>query len=102
MIIMADKRRLIFLKMEYLDLKGKKVKKEEEQKLREELCQQSIKQFKKELKTLLDDKSIKLVKDYSPEPQILIEFDEKKLEPVLEALRSADIVEVIDAMLPQA
>ena len=93
-------KRLIFLKMDYLDLEGKKIKKAEEDKLRLELCQKSIKEFKKELKVLLDDKTIKIVKDHSPEPQVLIEFDEKKLELVLAALRAADIVDIIDAMVP--
>lgn len=92
-------KRLIFLKMEYLDLNGKKVKKEEEDKLRLELCQTSIKEFKKEMKTWLDDKTVKIVKDYAPEPQVLIEFDEKKLDPVLDALRAADIVDIIDSIV---
>jgi hypothetical protein len=98
MITMANKRRLIFLKMEYLDLEGKKIKKAEEEKLRLELCQDSLRQFNKEMKDLLLDKTIKIVKDYAPDPQVLIEFDEKKLDLVLEKLRATDIVDIIDSI----
>lgn len=92
-------RRLIFLKIEYLDLEGKKIKKDEEQKLRLQLCQKSIKEFKKEMKALLDDKSVKILKDYAPEPQVLIEFDEKKLDTVLDKLRAVEIVDIIDSIV---
>lgn len=92
-------RRLIFLKIEYLDLKGKKVKKEEEERLRLELCQNSLKEFNKEMRELLLDKTVKIIKDYAPEPQVLIEFDEKKLDLVIDKLRSVDIVDIIDSII---
>lgn len=96
---MATKRRLIFLKIEYLDLKGKKVKKEEEERLRLELCQNSLKEFNKEMREFLLDKTVKIIKDYAPEPQVLIEFDEKKLDLVIDKLRSVDIVDIIDSII---
>ena len=92
-------KRLIFLKIEYLDLEGKKIKKEEEEKLRLKLCQDSLKEFNKEMREFLLDKTIKIVKDYAPDPKVLIEFDEKKLDLVLDKLRAVDIVDIIDSII---
>lgn len=95
-------KRLIFLKSEYLDLEGKKVSKAKEQEMRAELCQKSIKQFKKDMKEWLDNKSIKITKEYDiDEPSVLIVFDEKVWDPLYKKLISVDIVDIIDNVIPK-
>lgn len=94
-------RRLIFLKVEYLELKGKKVLKVDAQKMHEELSLNSIKEFKTQMKEWIDNKSIKILHEWSSsDPQVLIQFDEKKLDEVIKKLVSVDIVDVIDSIMP--
>lgn len=94
-------KRLIFLKVEYLDLTGKKINKAKEQEMRTQLCNDSIKQFKKEMKDWLDNKSIKITKEYAEsEPQAIIEFEVKVMDEVYVALRASEIVDIIDSFLP--
>ena len=90
-------KRVIFLKTEYLDLKGKKIGKEEHQKLIAKICDDSIKEFKKGIKELVADKTIKIIKDYAPEAQVLIQFEEDKRELVMAKLISLSIVDIIDS-----
>ncbi len=95
-------KRLIFLKVEYLDLEGKKVSKTKEQEMRTELCQKSIKQFKKDMKEWLDNKSIKITKEYDiDEPSIIIQFEDEKLDELYKKLVSVDIVDIIDSIIPK-
>lgn len=94
-------KRLIFLKVEYLDLEGKKVSKAKEQEMRTELCQKSIKCFKKEMKDWLDNKSVKITKEYdTEEPSVIIQFEDEKLDDLYKKLISVDIVDIIDAIIP--
>src|SRR5579864_6864104 len=94
-------KRLIFLKVEWLDLTNKKVSKVKEQELRAALCQDSIKQFKKDMKDWLDNKSVKITKEYAEdEPQVIIQFDDKLRDAMYDKLRSVDIVLSIDSILP--
>jgi hypothetical protein len=95
-------KRLIFLKVEYLDLEGKKVSKTKEQEMRTELCQKSIKQFKKDMKEWLDNKSIKIIKEYDiDEPSVIIQFEDEKLDELYKKLISVDIVDIIDSIIPK-
>ena len=94
-------KRLIFLKVEYLDLESKKISKAKEQEMRTQLCNDSIKQFKKELKDWIDNKSIQITKEYVYlEPQVIIEFGNKIFDEVYHTLCALEIVETIDSILP--
>lgn len=94
-------RRLIFLKVEYLELKGKRVLKADAQKMHEELCLNSITEFRIQMKEWIDNKSIKILQEWSSsDPQVLIQFDEKKLDDLLPKLVSVNIVDVIDSIMP--
>ncbi len=74
-------KRLIYLKVAY----GEKSDK-------------ALEQFRSDLKTI---GYIKLVNDYSPKPQVLVEFPNDKQWDAYEALRQLDIVSIIDSILPK-
>jgi hypothetical protein len=74
-------RRLIYLKVTY----GEK-------------SDAAFKQFKEDLKGL---SYIKLIKEYAPKPEALVEFPDSRLDDAYEALRKLDIVAIIDSMLPK-
>jgi hypothetical protein len=94
-------KRLIFLKVEYLDLKGKKTLKADVQKMHQQLCDNSLREFKLEMQSWIKDKSIKVLKEFSdPDPQVLIQFDEKRLEEVMQKLISIQLVDIIDSIIP--
>jgi hypothetical protein len=94
-------KRLIFLKVEYLEV-DKKMSKAKEQEARTKLCRVSINQFKKDIKEWLDNKSIQITKEYdTAEPSVLISFDEKILCEVVDKLRKVDIVNIIDSIIPK-
>lgn len=93
-------KRCLFLKVEYLEV-DKKMSKAEENKFREQLCKNSVKEFKKEMKSWIDDKSLKILKDLTPEPQVIIECEEDKWEQLYVKLCAVDIVETIDSILPK-
>jgi len=94
-------KRLIFLKVEYLDLEAKKISKAKEQELREGLCKDSVKLFKNQMKDWLADKKHKITKEYLVDiPQVLVEFPDAERDDAYDALRKSDIVESIDSYLP--
>jgi hypothetical protein len=93
-------KRLIFLKREYLDTKKDKIKKADEPKLLAALSLKAVKAFKDQAKSLIDKRTIKIIKDYLPEPQVLIQFEDKLVEDIYHLMRGLDIVEVIDFVIP--
>jgi len=94
-------KRLIFLKMEYLDLEGKKINKAKEQEMRAELYQKSIKQFKKDMKEWIDNKFIKITREFDiTKSAVLIQFDDDKWCDLYNKLVSVDIVDIIDVVQP--
>lgn len=94
-------KRLIFLKVEYLEV-DKKMNKAKEQEARTKLCRTSINQFKKDMKEWLDNKSIQITKEYdTAEPSALIIFDEKVWDELYKKLISIDVVDVIDNIIPK-
>lgn len=94
-------KRLIFLKVEYLEV-TKKMGKAKEQEARTKLCQDSIKQFKKDMKDWITDKSIKITKEYdTSEPAVLIEFQDEKWCDLYKKLTSVNIVDIIDSIIPK-
>jgi hypothetical protein len=92
-------KRLIFLKVEYLEL-SKKIGKDKKQEMRSKFCQTSIAQFKTDMKDWLFDKSIKITKEFdTTEPAVLIQFDEDKWCELNKKLISIKIVDVIDLVM---
>lgn len=63
--------------------------------LETELANSAIKTFKSQIKNTI----IKPIKDYSPLPEVLIEFPDKDIETVYNLLRKLDSVETIDSHL---
>jgi hypothetical protein len=61
-----------------------------------QLMEQAVKEFKKQVKKL---KPVKVVKDYLPKPQVLIEFDDEQYQTIYEALCKMDVVEIIDSII---
>lgn len=88
-------KKTLTIKVEYLDIKGKVINKTEENELRLELFKKAVKEFKKELKDLLDSKQIKIIREDFPRPEIVVEFSNK--ETIYPRLLKADIVEIIDS-----
>src|SRR5258708_13831766 len=86
-------KRLIFLKIDLMqisdDLSKTKFDIKEQQ-----LKEQAVKGFKNQIKSL---KQIKIIKDYLPEPQVLIEFDDEQYQTIYETLCQMDVVEIIDS-----
>lgn len=74
-------KRLIFLKVAY-----------------KEKAEPVMKQFRSDLQSLPD---IKIIKDYLPKPEVLIEFPDGKWDRIYEDLRKLDSVAIIDSMLPK-
>lgn len=74
-------KRLIFLKVAY-----------------KEKSDNAHKQFKADLQAL---PFIKLIKDYAPKPEALVEFPDNKADEAIDALRLLDIVAIIDSFLPK-
>jgi hypothetical protein len=94
-------KRLLLLKVEYLEV-DKKTSKVKEQEARTKLCRTSIAQFKTEMKEWLDNKSIQITKVYdTDEPSVVILFDEKIWETLYKKLCAVDVVETIDNTLPK-
>jgi len=87
--------------MEYLDLEGKKINKAKEQEMRAELYQKSIKQFKKDMKEWIDNKFIKITREFDiTKSAVLIQFDDDKWCDLYNKLVSVDIVDIIDVVQP--
>ena len=72
-------KRLIFLKVPY-----------------KEKAEPALQQFRSALPP-----DIKIIKDYLPKPEVLIEFPDSKWDKVYEDLCKLDSVAIIDAMLPK-
>ena len=90
-------RRLIFLKINIGPLPDNisKTKLKEQEKI---LSIQAVKDF---LKIVKKNKTVSVIQDLSPEPQVLIEFDENILQEVVDYLHSVDLVKIIDPHIPQ-
>jgi hypothetical protein len=93
-------KRNIYLKTEYFDLNDKKFNKTQQQEAILKNCQDSIKEFKDGMKELISNKTVKVIKDYAPESQVLIQFDDDKRDEVVCKLISLSIVDTIDSFLP--
>ena len=86
-------KKLIFLKQEWLETKG--MKKLEISEAEKDIYQKSVKSFKEQLKFVKH----KILKEV-PFNSIIIEYDDAIDEEMVAALLAADIVEVIDSMIP--
>jgi|HubBroStandDraft_2_1064218.scaffolds.fasta_scaffold340227_1 hypothetical protein len=87
-------KKLIFLKQEYLDTD--KINKTAEAAARNKLFQQSVEEFKKQLK----GHAYKIKKEV-PYEAVLIDYADTIDDEMLEALRAADIVEIIDSLVSE-
>jgi hypothetical protein len=90
-------KRLIFLKINITQIpdnfsKSKFIAQEKV------LKEQAIKQFRIDIKAI---KQIKVIKDYLPEVQVLIEFEDDQYQTVYEALCKMSVVETIDNLIPK-
>lgn len=92
-------KRLIILKQEWLDPKGKD--KAAQYKEQVAICKNSVKEFRDGIKELIANKSVKIIREYDIVAQVIIEFDEKNIDVVYKQLRSLNIVETIDTHLPK-
>ena len=88
-------KKLVFLIQEYVEAKNKTELAAAQQKV----FQQSIKTFKEQMKDLFDAKSFKILKEVPPDA-ILIEYAEVMDVQMWESLRKAEIVSIVDAMIP--
>jgi hypothetical protein len=86
-------KKLIFLKQEWLETKG--MKKSEISEAEKEIFQKSVKSFVEQLKSM----GYKILKEISPN-SIIIEYDDALDEQTMAALQTANIVEIIDSMVP--
>lgn len=89
-------KKIIFLKQEWLETKG--LKKIEVSDAQEDLFQEYIKVFKEQMSSALPAKSFKIVKEMPPN-SLLIEYSDAIDEQMWEALRAAEIVDIIDSMV---
>jgi hypothetical protein len=85
-------KKLIFLKQEYLDTD--KISKTAEAAARNKLFQQSIEEFKKQLKG-----RIFKIKKEVPYEAVLIDYADATDEQMTQALRAAEIVDIIDSLV---
>jgi len=89
-------QKTIFLNVEYLDIK--KVKKSEISELRKNLFDQAVNTFKKGMHEFLVDKSLKIIRQDFPLPEIVIEYDDNN-KKIYSKLIELDVVNVIDFMV---
>lgn len=95
-------KKLVIFKEEWLDFTDKKkISKADEQKLRNDVIIKTIEKFKLLIKEWIDDKSIQIIKEYATEPWVVIEFDDEIVSDVYNLIRTMDIVDVIDSILPK-
>lgn len=94
-------KRLLVLKTDYLDLDEKKINKINEQKMRDNIADKSLKEFKSQAKELINNKLIKIIKEYSPEAWVIIEcLDKDFYGNVYEAMCKMDVVQTIETVQP--
>jgi hypothetical protein len=58
----------------------------------------AFKQFRNDIKKIA---SIHILKEMEPKPQVIIEFSDDDYQNVYDNLRSLDIVEIIDSIIPE-
>lgn len=92
-------KKTIFIVVEYLDIKGKVMSKVEEAEMRHKLYDKAVKEFKREMKDLLDSKIIKIIKENFSVSSINIEYSNSDKDIIYPRLLSATIVEVIDSQI---
>jgi len=94
-------KKLIFLNQTYLDVKEAKLNKIEANEERLKIFKQSVKIFKTQMEPLWSSKAFKILEEIPPDT-VLIEYDEKLHEKMWELFYKADIVSVVDSIMPKA
>lgn len=90
-------KKLIFLKQEYVESKGLNKTRFKEAKL--DCFKESIALFKEQLSQLLVTKSFRILKEVPPDG-LLIEHTDELNETIWQALCQAEVVDVIDSIIP--
>src|SRR5579859_4977298 len=93
-------KKLIFLNQTYLDVKEAKLNKIEANEERLKIFKQSVKIFKTQMEPLWSSKAFKILEEIPPDT-VLIEYDEKLHEKMWELFYKADIVSVVDSIMPK-
>lgn len=88
-------KKLIFLVQEYVEAKNKT----ELVAARQKIFEQSVKTFKEQMKDLFAAKTFKILKEVPPDA-VLIEYADVMDDKIWEALRAAEIVSVVDSLVP--
>ena len=88
-------RRLIYVSIDLTKIPNEVPKSKWSENIKE-ITLKAINEFKKEVKPF---KLIRVIKDYFPDPQILVEFDEINRQEVYDNLGTISIVETIDSFL---
>jgi hypothetical protein len=93
-------KKLIILHQTYVDAKEDKLNKGEAEVARQKIFEQSVKIFKEQMGELYTSKTIKVLKNVPLELAVLVEYDEALDDKMWIAFRAADIVNVVDSMVP--
>jgi formyltetrahydrofolate hydrolase len=93
-------KKLIILHQTYVDAKEDKLNKGEAEVARQKIFEQSVKTFKEQMKELLDVKFFKILKEVYAEDAVLVEYEEVLDERMWKAFRAADIINVVDSIVP--
>jgi hypothetical protein len=88
-------KKCIILKQEYIEIG--KLKKAEIETAQDKQFKKTVSLFKEQMKEVI--KAFKIIKELSPN-SVIIEYAEVMNDKMHEILRSADIVEIIDSMIP--
>ena len=91
-------QKLIFLRQQYIDPTEDKLSKKETTSIQQNQFLQSVASFKEQMTSL--SKSFKIVKELPPDV-LLIEHPDEICSEMYDALLAADIVEIIDSIIPQ-
>jgi hypothetical protein len=91
-------RKTLVLEVEYLDLKEKKLNKVQEEEARKKLFQKALKEFKIQTKDLIDGGQLKIIKDYFPRHEILVEYPDDNTK-VYQKFLKLEIVRIIDSQI---
>lgn len=92
-------KKLIFLAQEYLDVNRETLSKKELDIAQSKLFAKSVTAFKEQMKELYAAKVFQIVKELTPEA-VLIEYAPAVDDQMWEALRAADIVSIVDSIIP--
>lgn len=90
-------RSTLLLKVEYIDLKGTKLSKDEILSLKKKNFQKALKELKVGTKDLIESKMLKILKEKPLTNEVDVEYDEKEDDDTIRSVfRKLNVVELID------